>query len=95
MCSCFECRATGSLGIEEKRGRPALAGLVDGSEDGPVRVDVLLLVGAGDRLLARTRAVLDVVRVQSDLVRQILQLDHRAARHHPAGPTYPPPNKKM
>ena len=49
--------------------------------DRPVRVDVLLLLGAGHALLPGARAVLDVVRVQPHLVVGVHQLDRRAARH--------------
>ena len=49
--------------------------------DRPVRVDVVLGVCAGDALLPRPGAVLDVVRVQPDGAVHVHQLHGRSARH--------------
>lgn len=67
--------------------RPALHRLATGALrrlvcalDQPVRVDVAGVREGRDRLLARARAVRNLVRVQPEARRQVLQLDRRAVR---------------
>lgn len=64
---------------------PSFAGLIHLAKYCPVRVHIICGVSPSDRLLPAPAPVLDVVRVQPDLVSQILELDHRATRHVLAG----------